>query len=151
MNCAAELIVMKEIAENEYRAEEKRRDMEAVQNHRKVVEDTIQFCETEINDCFVNLAKQRENLAVKMKLCPVLNHLNYEHVQVLKKDHPVKDRENHVPAGNVYDLPTLKEYLEKHCFVVEAADGIFYRYGLGTLKYDCVDLLIYVPKNPCNT
>ena len=150
MICAAEFVTMKQIAIAEHEVEEKRKDAEAVQEHRAIVEDTIQFCETEISNAFTKKAKMRMPLACSIKIVMESNRLDYQHFRMLVESDKVKDRINYKPIGKVYDLPTLKEYLEKHCFVIDTVDNTYYQYGWGYHKFACLDVTIYIPKNPCN-
>jgi hypothetical protein len=152
MNCAAEFVAMKNIAIAEYELEEKRKDAEAIAEHKIIVEKTINFCDTCINDLFCDLAKNRKTLLITLKFCPVKNRMNYQHVSLLVEDTPVQDRKNYTTYdSNIYDLSTLKEYLEKHCFAVEAKNDYFYQWGCGVRKFDCTNLTICVPKSPCES
>ena len=136
MKCAKELIIVKEIAIAEREAEERQKDLEAMELYRKRCLNTIAFCDTFVDEKLTEQAK-----ACKPILIRIEGYFTTDRIK----------NECFAPYGyNArIDTKTLKEYLGQHCLVCEfKKEPYSYKSGKST-HYGVKDVLvIYAPKEP---
>ena len=146
MNCALELITLKEIATKEWELEQKRKDAEAAEKYRAMCEDTIQLCETSINDSLTERAIQRRPLSVSYKVKITTDRLGNDIFSFIRPDGRkyANGDLSYAPSKTYYSVDILKEYLAKHCIALDTRKDWYDCYGMGSLS--CTYIKIYVPK-----
>jgi hypothetical protein len=138
MKCVAEILAIREYAEAAYKIEQKRLDEEAKEEYAKRIKETIDFCETKINNALVWRAENR------------FNDISYNLTCVIEKDRlnnkmiiPLECESKHYANGNKshrpsktenYDYETFINYLESFCYIVTEEDCYYQRYNSGTQK-----------------
>ena len=137
MNCVAEIIVMRAKAETEYKAEQERLDRIAHEERRQNALKTIEYCETEINDFFVESAKSRKaNPKFEIRGTIHEDRNGFEYICPLKKvQSKYADlRTEHRPNYEIkFDFATLVEYLSQFCYTVKVVEDDYWHYGWGNL------------------
>lgn len=147
MICANE--VQKELILAKEREEERKRK-EAIQAEQEKmirVQNSISHCENVISKALLNMAKNRET-------CVVMHYeknrysLGVRHA-TLDSTRYANGKFSYSGYGDSLHLPTIKEYLEQHCFSVEVEPWTFMSYGFGLCHG--YRLSIRIPKDlPCN-
>ena len=150
MKCAVEIIGMKAVAIAEYELEECRKDVLAAQRFEEMKNETIQFCDSSINDAFIEKAANREELKLSFKVKIMTDRLGNKYFQKIKKascryadgspSYEIDDR-------NSYAFDSFIEYLEKHCFTVEVTDDSYRCYGFGSC--DCALITVTITEINC--
>ena len=134
MNCALELLTIKEEAEKQFEIEEALKDIAAYNNFETIKKNTINFCDTEINNALIEKAKSRCNIYFQLKISLYKDRLgNVLFSPVIPERYRYANGQQSytVDTNKQYSLNTLKEYLEAHCINVELIDGSYMRYGYG--------------------
>lgn len=128
---------MKAKAEAEYKAEQERLDQIAHEERRQNALKTIEYCETTINDFFVESAKSRkENPQFEIKVVIYEDRNSFEYIRPLKKvkSKYADSRTEHRPDDEIkFDLITLVEYLSQFCYTVKIVEDDYWHYGWGNL------------------
>ena len=147
MNCALELIAIKEIATKEWEMEEEIKNAEARETYKMWCNDTIYLCDTEINDKLVDKALNRQPLSISYKIRIEKDRLNNSIFRFVTKDSYTyaNGDDSYTAKGSYYSLDTLKNYLADHCITMDMYEDSYKSYGCGSLK--CNRIVIYVPKN----
>lgn len=149
MKCALELLTIREVAIENWKREEKIKDMEAMAKQEEIVSKTIEFCDTVINDKLVSLAEARRNYIGytlgKIKIFE--DRLGNTHFHFLEKGFTryADGRYSEIEGFETYDFYTLKDYLFNHCIEVKEEDSVYYVYGSG--GHACKRITIEVPKS----
>ena len=137
MNCVAEIMAIRLKAENEYKAEQERLDRIAHEERRQNALKTIEYCETEINDFFVESAKSRkENPQFEIRGIICEDRNGFEYICPLKqvKSKYADSRTEHRPDDEIkFDFVTLVEYLSQFCYTIKVVEDDYWRYGWGNL------------------
>ena len=145
MKCALELITIKEVAETKYLMEEELKDAEAREWYKTICNDTINLCDTTINDKLISLATNRKQIKVSYKVVFSEDRLNNKLFRFVKAtDKRYADgRISCCPMGSYYSFDTLQTYLSEHCINLECLADEYDWYGYGT--YNCVLITISIP------
>ena len=146
MKCAIELITIKEVAEENHKIEEKRKDLMAFKEFVEIAEKTINLCENDINDALVYRAENRyANIRVEYLIDYDFDRLGNKLFRFVTEDtKKYKDGSSSFsPCWEVYSFDTLKNYIESHCLEVSTERVVKRRYGYGERNY--TRLIIKVP------
>lgn len=146
MKCAIELIEMKAEATRIWEKEEAIKDMAAAKKYLVTCANTIDFCETFINDTLVNCAKTRKPLEVFIKIKDDTDRLNNKLFYLITADgdkYADGTLSYSVNKRKVYSLEVLEEYLKQHCIKLERLYDQYKSYGIGVI--DCYAFRIYIP------
>lgn len=134
MKCAKEFILVKEKAIAERDAEERQKDLEAMEVYRKRCVNTIAFCDTFVDEKLTEQAEACNPILIKIA--------GYFQTDRIKN-------ECFVPydSNPWLDIETLKKYLEQHCLAYEfKKEPYSYKMGRYTHSGEKDMLVIYVPK-----
>ncbi len=137
MLCKLELNVIKTIAEKEYAEEQKRLDNIAKEKFQHIKEETISYCENELNEIFLKKAENRESLTFTQKFHLEKDRIGNIIAYALKLDnwtYSNGDFSWRPDEKQVFDLKTMESYLKGHCFSIDYEDSTYRRYGRGSLK-----------------
>lgn len=137
MKCMAEILLIREDAERKYQEEQRRLDKEAEVKYLKRIENTIEFCETTLNDSFENQAKHRyNNFYYNMNCVIEKDRLGNKQIIPLEKDGEYANGDiSRCPSNTIkYDYNTLINYLAQFCYQVEFTESSYKRYGSGSHK-----------------
>ena len=135
MNCALEIMKIKENAETEYQNEQARLDYERGCEVIRIMDKTIQFCENEINSKLVECAKNRCTPRFTMKGVIYTDRIGTKIFRPLMLDHcryANGDVSYCIDKTIEYDVEMFTEYLEKYCFKVEWKKIVYKTYGCGS-------------------
>lgn len=133
MKCAREILEIKEKAEIQYQQEQTRLDEVCRENHKKIVTQTLDFCET-ISEDFVRQAAKRYSCLEYNIYCVVTeDRVGNQIIQPLEFEgfRYANGDESRVPSSTMYDKKTLIDILSKYCYKVESQKYYFKTYGLG--------------------
>lgn len=137
MKCVAEIMMIKNEAERERKAEEERLNQIAHEKREQNILKTIEYCETTINDFFVASAKRgEENPKFEIRGAIYEDRNNFEYFCPLKevKSKYVNLRTEHRPDREMqFDFVTLIEYLSQFCYTIEIIEDSYWRFGWGCL------------------
>lgn len=147
MYCAAELELLKRKVENDYILEQKRLDEECEKRHLKRVERTVKFCDTVINNELVNCILKREKPQYSMRGCTRTDRLGNEYFSLLEYEgvkyaNGEKSYRISCQEEDIFDLKTMKEYLNKHCITMIVNRIHFKRYGSGAFIGEEIKIVI---------
>lgn len=138
MKCVAEILAIRASAEVAYQEEQKRLDEQAKVNHVKRIEQTIAFCETKVNDIFVQKAEKRSNDLKYVLKCKIdTDRLGNKMILPLESEGALyADGTFSYRASETieYDYKTFFEYLEQFCYKVTEEECVYCTYGSGTRK-----------------
>jgi hypothetical protein len=137
MLCKLELNVIKTMAEKEYAEEQKRLDGIAQENFQHIKEETISYCENELNKIFREKAEKREVLTFTKKFHLEKDRIGNTLAYGLSLDgyrYADGDFSWRPDEKEVFDLKTMEAYLKEHCFSIDYEDSTYRRYGLGYLE-----------------
>ena len=145
MKCALELLEIKTVAIKTWEEEERLKDMEAKLKHQERITKTIEYCDTELNDYFVNLAENRKPLSWSRKIHISEDRLGNVRFCFLYQDTVYANgTPSFTPTENYFDLQSFIEYLTAHCFKIEEKESCYRSYGCGSRE--CKEITVYVPK-----
>ena len=137
MNCVAEIIAMRMKAEEEYRVEQELLDKLAREERKQNALKTIEYCETEINDFFVESAKNRKvNPEFEIRGIVRKDRNDFEYICPLEQiqSQYADLRTEHRPNPEIkLDFETLVEYLSQFCYIVKVVDDSYWHYGWGNM------------------
>lgn len=146
MKCALELVAINAMAKEEYRLEEERKDAEARKAYETRKERTINFCEEYIAKELENQAKHHyvDEISTRFKVVYTEDRLGNKGFQLVKEDGDkyANGDKSYRPTGDLYDFPTMKEYLQAHCINVETYKSDYKQYMLGKCK--CHEVKIFI-------
>lgn len=135
MNCALEIMKIKEIAETEYQNEQARLDYERRCELVKITNNTIQFCENEINSKLVECAKNRYTPKFTMKGSISTDRIGTKIFSplILQWTKYADGSPSYIINTLIeYDVEVLTEYLERYCFNVKWQKISYKNYGTGS-------------------
>jgi hypothetical protein len=131
----AEILLIREDAERKYQEEQRRLDKEAEVKYLKRIENTIEFCETTLNDSFEEQAKNRHNTFHYDINCVIKKDRlgNKQIIPLVKNGEYANGEVSRCPSSTIkYDYNTLINYLAQFCYQVEFAESSYKRYGSGS-------------------
>lgn len=135
MNCALEIMKIKEIAETEYQNEQARLDYERRCELIKITDNTIQFCENEINSKLVECAKNRcvPEFTIKGNIFTDRIGTKIFSPLILECTKYANGTPSYIiNTSKEYNVEVLTEYLERYCFNVEWKKINYKTYGSGS-------------------
>jgi hypothetical protein len=138
MKCVAEILAIREYAEIVYQAEQKRLDEEAKENYAKRIKETIDFCETEVNNNLVYNAEKRGN-DIRYDLTCVIekDRLNNKMIIPLEREekrYANGDKSYRPSKTKNYDYETFINYLKSFCYTVTEEEYRYLCYNSGTQR-----------------
>ena len=135
MKCVAEILAIRASAEVAYQEGQKRLDEQAKVDHVKRIEQTIAFCETDVNDIFVQKAEKRSNDLKYVLKCKIdTDRLGNKMILPLESEGALyADGTFSYRASETieYDYKTFFEYLEQFCYKVTEEEYFYRNYGSG--------------------
>lgn len=133
MKCAKEILEIKERAKILYQQEQMRLDEACRENHKKIVAQTLNFCETISEDFVRQAAKRYSRLEYNIYCVVTEDRLGNQIIQPLKFEgfRYANGDESRVPSSTAYDKKTLIDTLSKHCYKVEFQKHYYKTYGCG--------------------
>ncbi len=137
MKCALELAMIKNEAEKNYQLEQFVLDEKCREKHLEIIAKTIAYCEEVIGVALEADAVNRKKPYFKLAGMIYEDRVGNKIFSPL--DRGYKSYANGAFSYNVnrditYDVETLKNYLEKHCYKVEFINHYFKTYGCGERK-----------------
>lgn len=144
MKCALELLEIKAIAIKAWEDEERLKDMEAKIKYQERVANTIDFCNTVINDFLIKKAENREEISWNKKFRKETDRLGNTIIYFLDIDGYYAD--GRPSYGKVlktnFDLETFTNYTATHCLTTKTEEDTYYSWGCG--KCNCFKITICV-------
>ena len=137
MLCKLELKSIKMIAEREYMEEQRKLDEIAKEKFQRIKEETISYCENELNEIFLNKAENRELLVFTKRFHLEKDRLGNILAYPLKLEnckYANGDLSYCADAKQIFDLKTMESHLKAHCFSVDYEDSFYKQYGFGDRK-----------------
>lgn len=137
MKCALELSVMRANADKQYTFEQMLLDEQCKLKHATIVAETIDFCEHTIGPALEKRALERLPLHYSLRADLKEDRLGNLLIHPLvreKRSYANGQASEHADLSRSYDVFTLKDYLEKHCFKVTLQEEWYKQYGFGNLK-----------------
>ena len=133
MKCAREILEIKERAKILYQQEQMRLDEACRENHKKVIAQTLDFCETISEDFVRQAAKRYSRLEYNIYFVVTEDRLGNQIIQPLKFEgfRYANGDESRVPSSTMYDKKTLIDILSKYCYKVESQKYYYKTYGCG--------------------
>lgn len=137
MKCALEMLRIQQETRQLWELEQQRKDEECRQDHLQIIQDTIDFCETYLQEQLEEQARQLTNepttISVSFKVCPCSDRLKHNLFYELRCQGQLyaDGRYSYARKDKLYDLDILIKYLSEHCFTVEQENFYYCRYGLG--------------------
>ena len=137
MLCKLELQSIRMEAERKYAEEQRKLDEIAKEKFQHIKENTISYCENELNEIFLKKAENIELLTFTKKfhleedrLGNILAYsLKLENYTYANGDSSYCPDKNHI-----FDLKTMESHLKAHGFSVNYEDSAYKQYGLGYQK-----------------
>lgn len=148
MNCVADLLTLKALAEAKHLVYEASLDAEAKENFKYICEKTESICDTDIDADFVNLASNREPLSKSYKIEFSKDRLGNRLFRFVKPDGKVyadgtiseSVQRSDEDIDYLYSWEFLEKYLLAHCFTLSIEDCFYRQYGFG--ERECKQLTI---------
>ena len=137
MLCKLELKSIKMIAEREYAEEQRKLDEIAKEKFQHIKEETISYCENELNGIFLKKAENIEPLTFTKKFHLEKDRLGNILAYSLKLEnykYANGDLSYCADAKQIFDLSTMESHLKAHCFSVDYEDSFYKQYGFGDRK-----------------
>ena len=137
MLCKLELKSIKMIAEREYEEEQRKLDEIAKKKFQHIKEETISYCENELNEIFLKKAENIEPLTFTKKFHLEKDRLGNILAYSLKLENCTyaNGDESYRPDGKqIFDLKTMESHLKAHCFSIDYEDSFYKQYGFGNRK-----------------
>ena len=137
MLCKLELKSIKMIAEREYMEEQRKLDEIAKEKFQRIKENTISYCENELNEIFRRKAEKIEPLTFTKKFHLEKDRLGNILAYPLKLEnckYANGDLSYCADAKQIFDLKTMESHLKAHCFSVDYEDSFYKQYGFGDRK-----------------
>lgn len=134
MKCALEILAMRELAEQNYAAEQARLDEECRIQHMGIIEDTFSYCENVIGPTFEKQALRRETPMYRLKGViekdRIGNKIFYP-LTVESKKYANGENSYSPNHRSPLDVVSLHNYLKNYCFTVEFEESTYKQFGRG--------------------
>lgn len=143
MKCVAEIRMMREKAERDYVAEQARLDILAVSQHKERVKNTIDFCETTVNQFFIDKAKSRVDKPCFKLFCKIKeDRIGIDTIFDMdkQKSNYADHRAEYLVGKPILDLETFITYLIEHCYKVTVCDSHYWTYGYGARPCSLIEV-----------
>lgn len=143
MLCRLELNKIKLNAQQEYDKEQKRLDEIAETKIKNIKERTISYCNTILNTEMKELAEARNSLCIRIKFAISTDRLGNKIACTLiteQQRYANGDFSYRPNPDEPFDLNTMMNFLNEHCFTVSLRKSFYNRYGFGT--QDCLEMII---------
>lgn len=143
MKCVAEIRMMREKAERDYVAEQARLDILAVSQYKERVKNTIDFCETTVNQFFIDEAKSRVDKPCFKLFCTIKeDRIGIDTIFDMdkQKSNYADNRAEYLVGKPILDLETFITYLIQHCYKVKVCDSHYWTYGYGTRPCSLIEV-----------
>ena len=137
MKCALEMLKIQQETRKLWALEQERKDEECRKEHLQIIENTILFCETYVQE---ELEKQARKLTDEPNLIAIsfrakqksdrLDHCLFSRLYADGRIYADGTRSYSV-EDTIYDLEILTKFLEEHCFTVEVSSDGYCHYGSG--------------------
>ena len=137
MLCKLELKSIKMIAEREYEEEQRKLDEIAKKKFQHIKEETISYCENELNEIFLKKAENIEPLTFTKKFHLEKDRLGNILAYSLKLENCTYangDESYRPDEKQIFDLKTMESHLKAHCFSIDYEDSFYKQYGFGNRK-----------------
>lgn len=137
MLCKLELKSIKMIAEREYAEEQRKLDEIAKEKFQHIKEETISYCENELNEIFLRKAENIEPLTFTKKFHLEKDRLGNILAYSLKLENCTYangDESYRPDEKQIFDLKTMESHLKAHCFSIDYEDSFYKQYGFGNRK-----------------
>lgn len=136
MICACELLATRLEALTEKEEKEKQRIIDAERARERIIQHSIDFCETEVNNALNEMAKNPNlnDIHVRFFLdCTEDKYGNTILRPLLKQKIKYADgRSSYIPSDEKhYSKQVIEDYLSQHCLSVQWAEGVYYTYRHG--------------------
>ena len=137
MLCKLELKSIKMIAEREYVEEQRKLDEIAKKKFQHIKEETISYCENELNEIFIKKAENMEPLTFTKKFHLEKDRLGNILAYSLKLENCTYangDESYRPDEKQIFDLKTMESHLKAHCFSIDYEDSFYKQYGFGNRR-----------------
>ena len=137
MFCKLELKSIKMIAEREYAEEQRKLDEIAKKKFQHIKEETVSYCENELNEIFIKKAENIEPLTFAKKFHLEKDRLGNILAYSLKLENCTYangDESYRPDEKQIFDLKTMESHLKAHCFSIDYEDSFYKQYGFGNRK-----------------
>ena len=137
MLCKLELKSIKMIAEREYAEKQRKLDEIAKEKLQHIKEETIAYCENELNEIFLKKAENIEPLTFTKKFHLEKDRLGNILAYSLKLENCTYangDESYRPDEKQIFDLSTMESHLKAHCFSIDYEDSFYKQYGFGDRK-----------------
>ena len=137
MLCKLELKSIKMIAEREYAEEQRKLDEIAKKKFQHIKEETVSYCENELNEIFLKKAENIEPLTFTKKFHLEKDRLGNILAYSLKLENCTYangDESYRPDEKQIFDLKTMESHLKAHCFSIDYEDSFYKQYGFGNRK-----------------
>ena len=131
MLCKLELKSIKMIAEREYAEEQRKLDEIAKKKFQHIKEETVSYCENELNEIFLKKAENIEPLTFTKKFHLEKDRLGNILAYSLKLEnykYANGDLSYCADAKQIFDLKTMESHLKAHCFSIDDEDSFYKQY-----------------------
>ena len=125
------------IAEREYAEEQRKLDEIAKEKFQHIKEETISYCENELNEIFLRKAENIEPLTFTKKFHLEKDRLGNILAYSLKLENCTYangDESYRPDEKQIFDLKTMESHLKAHCFSIDYEDSFYKQYGFGNRK-----------------
>ena len=130
--------------EREYEEEQRRLDEIAREQFQHIKEETIAYCENELNEIFLKKAENREVLQFTKRFHlekdRIGNTLAYP-LQIEDYIFDNGDSSYRPDKKHIFDLETMESHLKAHYFTVIYEENPYKQYGVGYQKG--IDMIIH--------
>ena len=137
MKCALEMLKIQQETRQAWELEQREKDEECRREHLHIIQNTVEFCETYIQEHLEKVARRVTNepteIAIAIKVREKSDRLNHNLFSMIYRDGQIYSNGtiSHSVAEEIYDLDIFTKFLEEHCYTVEKFDDGFYHYGSG--------------------
>ena len=125
------------IAEREYAEEQRKLDEIAKKKFQHIKEETVSYCENELNEIFLKKAENIEPLTFTKKFHLEKDRLGNILAYSLKLENCTYangDESYRPDEKQIFDLKTMESHLKAHCFSIDYEDSFYKQYGFGNRK-----------------
>ena len=144
MKCALELKILKKEAIINWLNEEAKKDEQARNKYKIACEDTIAFCENQIDNALTQKALNRHKIKSSWKIEMSKDRVDNQLFQLIERDGRkyANGKDSYCAYGKYYSWETLVNYLKANCLEIRLEDDSYDWYGFGTRK--CFTMEIFV-------
>ena len=143
MNNANDFLNLKAMAILSYEIEEIEKDAQAEEDYAVFKENAIQFCDTIINEAFVELAANRKKLSFSFLAEIGYDRIGHQIVTTLEEGPTYANGESSLrPSEIKFSLYEFNEYLYENEFVVGLEKATYKRYGWG--EKPCIKIIVEI-------